>query len=92
MQGVAVAGNREVLIDVVASAVVCFVERIELARVAAQLIQVGVEIERVIERQPALDAALDGRGLVVREVDAVVVAAAAGPRPRSASEQVARLP
>jgi len=39
MQGVAVAGNREVLIDVVASAVVCFVERIELARVAAQLIR-----------------------------------------------------
>jgi hypothetical protein len=50
------------------------VERAELARIAADLLDIGVDVERPVERQAALDSARDRAGLVVREVDAVFVA------------------
>ena len=59
------------------------VERVQLARVAAQLLDVRVDVERAVQRQAPLDAARDRGRLVVREVDRRTRrAAAAGSRRR----------
>jgi len=51
-----------------------FVERVELAPVRAQRVDVGGQIDRPVQRQTPLDPPRDGARLVVGEVDAVLVA------------------
>src|SRR6185437_16555734 len=50
------------------------IQRIQFAGVASQAIDVIVQVQRLIERQPPLDPPRDGIGLVVRKIDAVLVA------------------
>lgn len=50
-----------------------FVERVQLARIAAQLLDVHVDVDRPVESEAALDSARDRARLVVREVDGVLV-------------------
>ena len=49
------------------------VQRAQLARIAAQLLDVHIDIQRSIEPEAPFDPAGDGAGLVVREVDRIFV-------------------
>ena len=48
-----------------------FVERAQFPRIAVKLLDVGVDVDRAIERESAFDTSGNGAFLVVREVDGV---------------------
>jgi hypothetical protein len=50
------------------------VQGVELPRIAAQLVQVGLDVERSVQRQPPFDTTCHRARLVVREVDSALVA------------------